>query len=148
MFLAKITHRKPSLSREFLVGYFRDNGDRAPLFDSFFDISTLLKTDGGGNRLVNRGCRGVTLNVLRRHSSLRRIHIGCFCRYPLHMPHMFVGLIASGLDLVDEVPCVFDIFSGRLHVSSCFGLELAESPEAEIPSDGGDDAEQCQDDTN
>ena len=54
---------------------------------------------------------------------------------------MRVGLVASGLDFIYEVPRFFGVFSGRLHIPTCFGLDLAESLEAEIPDDDGDDTE-------
>ena len=143
VFLAKITDRKPSLSRKFLVGHFRDNGDRAPLFYGFFDVSFPLKQDGGGNRLVYRGCRWITLYALRGSSCLGRIVMDSLSRQPLQKRRSFV---ASGLDLVDEVLRFFSVFSGRLHIPTCFGYDLPESPEAEIPGNEGDDTEQGQED--
>ena len=59
---------------------------------------------------------------------------------------MCVSLVASDLDFADEIPRFFGMFSGRFHVSSCFGLDLTESLEAEVPGDDGDDAEQGQKD--
>ena len=79
MLLVKIADGKPSLSREFLVGCFRDNGDRAPLFYGFFDVPTLLKKDGGGNSVVNRGCGWAFLDTLRSPASFARFVMDCFC---------------------------------------------------------------------
>ena len=79
MIFVKITDGEPSLSREFLVGYFRDNGNRAPLFDGFFDVSTLLKKDGGGNSAVNQGCGWVFLDTLRSLAGFARFIMDCFC---------------------------------------------------------------------
>ena len=143
LFLAKITDGKPSLSRKFIVGHFRDNGDRAPLFDGFFDFSTLLKTDGGGNRLVNRGCCRIALDGLHGFSGLVRVIMDLLGRQP---PQKRRGLVASGLDLVDEVPRIFGVFSGRLHIFACFGLDLTESIEANDAEIPDDETEKCQED--
>ena len=63
-----------------------------------------------------------------------------------YLLHKRLGLIATGLDLIDEFSGFLRIFSGQLHVLTCLDLDFAESREAEIAGNNGDDTEQGQED--
>ena len=137
------TDGKPRPGPSLLVHSIHDIGNGTPLFKGFFSISLPLEQGGCGDRFVNEGCRWVFLDALSGPTDLVRVVTDGFGRQLFHKGR---GLIALRLDLADEVPGFFGIFSGRRYVFARFCLDLAESLEADIAGDGGDDAEQHQED--
>ena len=78
-FPVQVTDGEPRPGSELVIGSVRDVGDSAPLLDGFFDVSPLLKQEGGGDCSVDGGRRGIGLDASHGLVGLVRFHHGGFC---------------------------------------------------------------------
>ena len=143
--MKEIADGEPRPGSELVVGSVRNVGDGAPFLDGLFGVSLPLKQDGGGDRPVDRGRRGIHLGASHGPVGLVRFRRGTLGGYSLHQRS---GLVALRRDLADQFPRLFGMFSGLVDVPACFGFDLTEPLEAEIADENGNDAKQRQEDGN